>query len=732
MLISEILDLQATCAVNIFATSRFIPGITERFEHASKLEIRASKQDVCTYIDNHMLHLPSFVKRDGELQDEIKNEIFKAADGMFLLAKLHLDSLIGKRSLKAVRQALKILPSGSNALHQAYRDAMSRIESQVPDQIELAKQVLLWISCSKRPLTTSELQHALAVEVGKDEIDPENFPHVEDMVSACAGLVTVDEQSKIVRLVHHTTQEFFEQMQTHWFPNAHNDIATVCITYLSFSVFDAGFCQSESECEESLLLNSLYDYAAHHWGHHARAAAIETSDLVLEFLQSEPKVSSQTVARLVTGMHLAAYFGLRDTVVALLAIGNEPDPWDTDGRTPLSYAAARGHEAVVALLLANKSMSPDSKDLVHGWTPLWHAVVGAQVAVVKLLLDNDAIDPNCISHHGRTPLSWAAEKGCDAIVSLLVDNEQVHLNAIDPECGWTPLCWAAGNGHHEVIKLLLGKPEVNPNAKDIEYGRTALSWAAERGHKAAVKALVTANQVELNSKSKYGRTPLWFAKERGHREIVDLLLSHNAVDPCLEYSEYGQIPLWYAAEIGHEATVKLLLDSGGHPNMKSEFGRTPLSHAAERGHEVIVRLLLGDGKADPDIKDSVYERTPLSWAAANGHESVVKLLLQQKSVKPDSKSKHGTPLSWAARFGHEAAVRLLLAKDNVNPDSKCHCQRTPLSYAAEKGHEAIVKLLLGRSEVNPSSKDSKYGRTPLSWARVNRQEAIVKLLNENC
>ncbi|KAI0549032.1 ankyrin repeat-containing domain protein [Xylaria curta] len=743
--LSEIFILQATCTANIFATSRYIPEIMERFKHGMSLDIRADKQDVYTYIDGRMLYLPSFVQRSGELQDEIKTKIFNAVDGMFLLAQLHHDSLIGKRSLKAVRTALEKLPSGSNALYEAYRGAMSRIESQVSDQIDLAKQVLLWVACAKRPLTTLELQHALAVEVGKPNIDPDNFPQVEDMVSACAGLVTVDEESCIIRLVHHTTQEYFEQTQKQWFPNADVYIANVCVTYLSFSIFDVGFCQTDAEFEQSLLSNALYDYAAHNWGDHARVAPVELSDLVVDFLQAKPKVArcsqammatkdyyrtdySQNVPRKLTGMHLAAYFGLQDMVVALLAAGNEPDLKDTHGRTPLSYAAERGYEAVVTLLLANKAVDPNSKDFVRGWTPLWYAVARVQVTIVKQLLKISAVNPNSISVYGRTPLSWAAEKGHGTVVKLLIEDGRTDLNATDS--GWTPLFWAAANGHDTVTKLLLEKAEVNPDPKDIEYGRTPLSWAAERGHKTVVEALLTKIEVDVDSRSKYRRTPLWFSKERGHEAITELLLANNAVDSGPEYPEHGQIPLWYAAEIGQEATVKRLLSDGVHPNLKSEFGRTPLSYAAEKGHEAIVQLLLRNDKVDPELRDCEYGRTPLSWAAANGHESVVNLLLQENKVDPESRSRYGTPLSWAARFGREAVVKLLLAKDNVNPDSKCDCQRTPLSYAAEKGHEAIVKLLLERGGVNLSSKDSKYGRTPLLWARVNGHEAIVKLLKE--
>ncbi|KAI5865298.1 hypothetical protein GGS23DRAFT_594839 [Durotheca rogersii] len=225
-LLSEIFDLQAKSGVNVFATSRFIPEITEKFEGSLSLEIRASEHDVRRYVDGHISHLPSFVRRSPDLQEEIKSEIIKAVDGMFLLAQLHLDSLIGKRSPKAVRTALVKLPRGSEAYDRAYDDAMDRIEGQVGDQAELAKQVLSWITCAKRPLTTLELRHALAVEAGASELDEDNLPQIEDMVSVCAGLATVDEESGIIRLVHYTTQEYFERMQKHQFPNAQTDITT--------------------------------------------------------------------------------------------------------------------------------------------------------------------------------------------------------------------------------------------------------------------------------------------------------------------------------------------------------------------------------------------------------------------------------------------------------------------------------------------------------------------------
>ena len=78
----------------------------------------------------------------------------------------------------------------------------------------LGRNILSWIICAKRPLTTYELQYALAVKAGDSKLDKDNLREIEDMVSVCAGLVTIDKDSNIVRLVHYTTQEYFERTKS--------------------------------------------------------------------------------------------------------------------------------------------------------------------------------------------------------------------------------------------------------------------------------------------------------------------------------------------------------------------------------------------------------------------------------------------------------------------------------------------------------------------------------------
>jgi Cdc6-like AAA superfamily ATPase len=82
-LLSEIFNLQAKMGANLFATSRPVPDIATEFEGKStQLEIRAGDNDLQRYLDGHMSRLPSFVSRSRDLQEEIKVEITKAANGM--------------------------------------------------------------------------------------------------------------------------------------------------------------------------------------------------------------------------------------------------------------------------------------------------------------------------------------------------------------------------------------------------------------------------------------------------------------------------------------------------------------------------------------------------------------------------------------------------------------------------------------------------------------------------
>ncbi|KAK7990380.1 hypothetical protein PG990_014660 [Apiospora arundinis] len=690
--ISELHKLQAGLGANILVTSRFIPEVTDRFPDAVQMEIRASKSDVDAYLNGNLLHLPGFVSRDLKLQVEIKQSITRCVDGMFLLAQLHLNSLRGKRSPKAVRVALEKLAKGSNAYDTAYYDAMARINSQIPDRKELAHQTLSWIICAKRRLTTTELQHALGVELNEPGLDEDSLPDLQDLVSSCCGLVTIDEKSDVVRLIHYTAQEYFERSQTNWFPDAQSEITEICTTYLAFDDFANGACQNDVDFEKRLFTYPLYGYASHHWGDHAYS--VSGSHSLFTFLSKDSNVEaaaqglsvkqcwpgydgySQRFPKHMIGLHLASFFGLH-SAVAVLIQHQSINGTTSENRTPLSYAAEGGHKAVVRLLLERKAEA-DSKDQ-YDITPLAYAAEGGHEAVVRLLLKHN-VDIDSKQEEGMTPLSCAAQRGHEAVVQLLFEHE-AEVNSRN-YFGWTPLLCAAQGGYQAIIQLLLE------------------------------------HNAEADPKDEFGRTPLSYAAEGGHEAVVRLLLDHMAeVDSkATRKYEAGMTPLSYASGGGHEAVVRLLLEHNAEVDLKDPCGRTSLSYAARGGYEAVVRLLL-EHKAEPWLMDNC-KRPPLFYAIRKASIEVLELLLRQHESGINIVDCYGsTPLSIAARLGRCDVVAYILGFANVDVTTTDNFHRSPLWWAQNRGYVTITERLLehDRRLCIDTCKLEAIGETPQTY-----------------
>ena len=183
----------------------------------------------------------------------------------FLLAQLHLDMISQQRTRNAVHAALEKLPSSLDA---TYRDVMERISKQSEVDADLAQKVLRWITYSKEPLKAKALQHTVAIIPSIKTLNDGDLTDVDDLVSVCAGIVTIDRESGIVRLVHYTTQIYLEEQLM----DVKVDIASGCLTYLGLEAFcEACDCQGGNKLlEDRLAEYPFVSYAAVYWSDHVR------------------------------------------------------------------------------------------------------------------------------------------------------------------------------------------------------------------------------------------------------------------------------------------------------------------------------------------------------------------------------------------------------------------------------------------------------------------------------
>jgi len=388
-------------------------------------------------------------------------------------------------------------------LWDTYAATLARVKAQTGTKSRLAMQALMWVFYSERPLHVLELRHALGVVKGSPDSGTGNIPEIRTVLQCSLGLLTVEESSSTIRLVHHTLQEHLSDNPT-LFHSPHSTIAEVCLTYLNFPcVRDLSPTLSSAPPTTPFL-----DYASCHWGTHAGRETTENMiPPALKLLDGFDKHLSSNLLLLhtrywrkhpwynkyspegFTGLHGAAFLGLVDITVALLKIKE----WDInatnpEGDTPLILAATNGHEGVVGTLLEYIGTNPDLADS-WGRGPLSLAAENGHVRVVKMLLKQTSVNPEKADYWGRDPLSLAAENGHEGVVKLLLDQEGVDPNRVDTKYGQTPLSWAAENGHERVVEVLLERSDVNPQLAD-KNGRTSLALASQNGHEGVVKLLL--------------------------------------------------------------------------------------------------------------------------------------------------------------------------------------------------------------------------------------------------
>ncbi|CAG9941180.1 unnamed protein product [Clonostachys rosea f. rosea IK726] len=646
--LNAILDMQASTGVNIFLTSRAIPEIEKVLceeRGAFKLEIVAQQDDLQRYILGRISEMPQFIRGEPDLRDELVMEISSSVKGMFLLTKLQLDSLKETISIRDVRSSIKCTSTNELGLYNsAYEVALQRIENQSPQTSDLAKRVILWITHSLRQLSETELRYALSVRPGSLSFDKDDLVQI-DFISICAGLVVVDVNSSVIRLVHFTAHEFFKRVAASHFSQGHRILADTCITYLSYKEFEDELSPDNASYQRWLQSNPLYKYAVTQWGSHVllsesqtRTALSFTEERALRLLRNRKLIEpaghtlmihaysgSDDYARLINAserpnaLHIAAYFGL-EKLLSELFKDYAVQETNADGKTEASRTANMDQDAIRLGLIYRSQILEVTDQL--GQTPLCWASLAHREGAMRLLVALGA-SLEAIDKGGRTLLHAAAIWQKHDTIRLLVELG-ASLEAVD-ENGFTPLIYAIFGQKHDTIRLLV---ELGASLEAVDKkGYTPLIYAIFGQKHDTIRLLVELGaSLEAVDSTKRGYTPLLIAimgqKPDSIRLLVELGASLEAVD------KHGCTPLIHAT-LGHMYDImRLLIDQGASVDAPDEGGRTALHYAVLKGPEPPVQLLIDQGASIGAHDD--YGRTPIDCAMTMDNKAIVQLLISSR------------------------------------------------------------------------------------------------------
>ena len=578
--------------LNLLIVSRDLPDCIPKLLSSSpciSLDSDAdteTSQDIELFIKTKVKELSKDENYSEALRVHVERVFRERAQGTFLWIGIVAKALSEKKKTQ-VEKALEKFPPG---LDELYARILLLIDS---DRREVAARILRWVVMAVRPLTLSEL--SLAIEPTVDSsIVANRDERIRDQISYCGNLLVIidgqedqedqwyqeSERKEVsVGLIHQSAKDYLLRKKQDSNPVledfrvkedvANLEVAKRCLDYLQSGALENSKPYIWRDGDR-LKCFPLLSYAVLHWHEHARSLAptADVIDLANPFWKKQSEIRTSWLEAYwnyesryglpkeeppesFSRLHLASYLGIFSLVEKLvlrkgwinkikrmLVLNNV----DKQGMTALMWAARRGHEAVVRLLLE----------------------LGADKQERALIV--------------------AAESGHKAIVQLLLE-KIANINAKDLD-GETSLMKAAKREHEALIQLLL-KQGADATIRDRD-GETALMKAAEWSNE-AVTQLLLEKGADVHSVSKSGETALMKAAKcfSENPEATTRLLLEKGAD-INAADKLGATALMKAAkgfDEYSEATTRLLLEKGADVNAADIFEETALAIAVSERQE---------------------------------------------------------------------------------------------------------------------------------------------------
>lgn len=646
-------------------------------EH-SPMEYRITIKDTDNDIQSIASSLVGLLKiKNSDRRDDTLQKLSGRCEGMFLWLRLAGEKLKPGMRESKLTATLQSIPTG---LDQAYKRDLTRILRLDETDRKWVTEILRWMLFSLRPLSVTELFHALSIIPDSDIMQHDDIPDPDDpdaiqsqILDLCGSFIDIRPSSmrqvpdqagdQTLHFVHFSAKEFllngskelkgsrFQELFYLTPATSHSILARSCLLYLLSDL-------------ERVVNQRFYRYASRSWIGHFHLSSAEGE---------------------------SQWIGLQRR---LFMPGPSFDSWQADYQIPRMAihlnpleAASTGNLLDMAReIMANPQQFQKSGSTVFGLA-LHRAAMGGHKEMVELLIGG-GVNINALDKNGKAALLMATLRGHSSVIKVLLAREDVELNF----CSWnaTALHVAAMQGDSQVVRLLLERKDVDVNVRTTEDA-TALHLAVIGGEMEVIQLLLASKDVDVNARQHGKLTPLHLAASLKNHAVIQLLLERKDVDvnACVENMI---TPLHMAVNLKNHVTVQALLTRKDvDVNAVNKRGQTLLKCSVDKGDCEAVRLLLL--REDVDVNASDTHQTPLQSAVSHGNAKMVQLLLTREDLDVNAGTK--TALHLAALFGVSKVVEILLTREDldVNPSTS---GVTPLDVASTLGHTHVVKQLQAR------------------------------------
>ncbi|RBR24477.1 uncharacterized protein FIESC28_02673 [Fusarium coffeatum] len=681
--------------VKLIITSRPIPLIERTVRNIKVLDIRLNNDQVSPDILKYLRHRVDGVFPTLGNHEAIVSKVLEKADGVFLYAKLAMDTLC-EQEIASHQQMLDVIDKSLLNLSMMYgnliREHMDR--TGLPEGLNIL--VLQLVTHASRPLRLLEISDGIKV------IRPEYTQDIATMKNivrtSCGPLLEVL-PDETVRVVHHSLTEYllglnrspsdkdipvFEPAHTH------NVVALLCLSYLQAGCLDTPEYDRQKQWKNPQI-SPFMSYAATNWHVHiAKSSAqgfpqdeaneaifsllmtpqnskklalllrSEASDDKLFWEELSSFVNQEEGKALLIALHLdlssfARYLADRINMKTAGDIGS------SRLHPPLHKAIIRGNLDMVRLLIS-KGVSISHYN-TRGFTALHEAlrVESISYAIVKYLLDVGADPWQRERNSDENPLDVTFEGK-----NHIIDDEDVQLLASNP-----PIESAFSYGDEQVVGLFLAHIK---SEKAARYAFLRVLTNSKRPE--VMRMIVNLGIMDLNSPI-FGDTLLFTACIHLVPDAVKLLLDAGA-DPNFPRDQIRINPIGITTEGGAnvlhglaapakyggvrreipedrlDACFALVFAAGANVTQVDDEGMTPLHRAMT---PLAAKLLL-DAGADPfaldnngltplhvaysvDVAEVLLAKTDINTRRHNGRTVLLQTLYKEdyRMTPTDDRSK---------------------------------------------------------------------------------------------